>query len=128
MYDTGMIIYDSVLDKIVTKQLPFTFNEGDIIVFACRTIPVPMNIANREQLESTLKANKVRIFTNVHSSGHASKEDIRDLINITKPKHLIPSQGEPAMETSVAKMAETENYVMGKTLHLLSDGQRIRLD
>ena len=58
----------SVLDKIVNKQLPFTFREGDIVVFSCRTIPVPMNIANRNNLENMLKANKVRIFTNVHAS------------------------------------------------------------
>lgn len=117
----------SVLDKIVNKQLPFLFREGDIIIFSCRTIPVPMNIANRENLEAMLKANKVRLFTNVHASGHGSKEDIRDFINMVKPKNIIPSQGDLAMETSVAKLAEEFGYIIGKNIHLLTDGQRIKL-
>lgn len=116
----------SVLDKIVNKQLPFTFRERDVIIFSCRTIPVPMNIASRAQLEGMLKSNKVRIFTNVHVSGHGAFEDIRDLINMVKPKHLIPSQGEIAMETAVAKLGESLGYKIGKSIHILTDGQRIK--
>ncbi|MBS3168390.1 RNase J family beta-CASP ribonuclease [Candidatus Woesearchaeota archaeon] len=116
----------SVLDKIVNKQLPFNFDEGDIVVFSCRTIPVSMNIANREQLESILKANKVRMFKDVHSSGHASREDIRDFIQMLKPKHILPSQGNLEMETAVAKLAEEMGYTLKENIHLLSDGQRIK--
>ena len=116
----------SVLDKIVNKQLPFNFREGDIIVFSCRTIPVPMNIANRDNLENSLKSAKVRIFTNVHSSGHASLEDIRDFITMVKPMHIIPSQGNMAMESSVAKMAEGLGYKLGENIHIVSDGQRLK--
>ncbi|MBI2148573.1 RNase J family beta-CASP ribonuclease [Candidatus Woesearchaeota archaeon] len=116
----------SVLDKIVNKQLPFSFKEGDIVVFSCRTIPVPMNIANRDNLENALKLNKVRIFTNVHSSGHAGLEDIRDFITMVKPKNIIPSQGTRSMEDSVAKMAEGLGYKLGENIHLVSDGQRLK--
>ncbi len=116
----------SVLDKIVNKLLPFNFNEGDLIVFSCRTIPVPMNIANRNLLEAMLKTHKVRIFTDVHSSGHGGKEDIRDFINMVKPKAIIPSQGTIAMEISIAKMAEEMGYSLKENIHLLSDGQRIK--
>jgi len=117
----------SVLDKILTKQLPFHFKEGDVLVFSCRTIPVPMNIANRDNLENLLRAHKVRIFTNVHASGHGSKEDIRELMLMVKPKHIIPSQGDISSEMSVAKLAEELGYKIGETVHLLSDGQRIKL-
>ncbi len=116
----------SVLDKIVNNQLPFNFHEGDIVVFSCRTIPVPLNIANRDKLESQLKEHKVRMFMGVHSSGHAAAEDLRELIMLTKPKHLIPSQGDLKAETSLAKIAEECGYKIGVTVHILNDGQRIK--
>lgn len=116
----------SVLDKIVNNQLPFNFQEGDIVVFSCRTIPVPLNIANRDKLESQLKEHKVRMFMGVHASGHAAAEDLRELIMLTKPKHLIPSQGDLKAETSLAKIAEECGYKIGDTVHILNDGQRIK--
>jgi len=73
-----------------------------------------------------LKSAKVRIFTNVHSSGHASLEDIRDFITMVKPMHIIPSQGNMAMESSVAKMAEGLGYKLGENIHIVSDGQRLK--
>ncbi len=117
----------SVLDKILNKQLPFTFKEEDIVIFSCRTIPVPMNIANRENIENVLKLNKVRIFKNIHASGHAAIEDTKDFISMVKPKNIIPSQGDIAMETAVAKLAEDMGYVIGKNIHLLKDGQRLNI-
>ena len=116
----------SVLDKIVTKQLPFIFREGDFVLFSCRTIPVPSNIINRANLENMLKLHKVKIFTDLHASGHASKEDIREFFNMVKPKNIIPSQGNSEMENSVAKLAEELGYKLGKNIHLVTDGQRLK--
>jgi len=115
----------SVLDKIVTKQLPFTFKEGDVVIFSCRTIPVPMNVAHREALESVLKSDKVRIFKDIHASGHASREDLREFFTLVKPKHIILSQGSLASETAVAKLAEDSGYKIGTTVHLVRDGQKL---
>ena len=118
---------NSVLDKIVNKQLPFSFQDGDIIIFSCRTIPVPMNIANRDNLENMLKVHKVRIFKDIHSSGHGAKEDIREFISMVKPKIIIPSQGDLNMETSVAKLCEDLGYSIGANVHLLTDGKRLKI-
>ncbi len=117
----------SVLDKIINKQLPFTFREGDIVIFSCRTIPVPMNIANRENLEAMLKNYKVRMFKNLHASGHGSIEDIRDFISMVKPKNIMPSQGDLQQKTAVAKLSEEMKYIIGKNVHLLKDGQRLKI-
>ncbi len=116
----------SVLDKIVNNQLPFDFHEGDIVVFSCRTIPVSINIANREKLEGQLREHKVRMFMGVHASGHAAAEDLRELIMLTKPKHIIPSQGDLRAETSLANIAEECGYKMGESVHILNDGNRIK--
>ena len=117
----------SVLDKIVHGLLPFTFKAGDVVIFACRTIPEETNIIQREKLESILKAAKVRIFTDVHSSGHASKEDLKNLLLMVKPKVVIPSQGDLNMENAFADMAKTVGYKKGSTLKFLNDGERLKL-
>lgn len=117
----------SVLDKIVNKQLPFTFREGDIVIFSCRTIPVPMNIANRDNLEKMLKTYKVRMFKDIHASGHGAIEEIRDFISMVKPKNIIPSQGDLTMETAVAKLAEDMGYKIGENIHIITDGKRLKI-
>ncbi len=58
----------SVLDRIVNKEYSFKFIPEDHVIFSCRTIPQEINMANRKALESKLKENKVRIFTNIHVS------------------------------------------------------------
>ena len=111
----------SVLDKIVDKQLPFYFKSEDIVVFACRTIPTEVNIKQRAVLEGKLKDSGVKMFFNIHSSGHASKEDLKDFIKIVKPKNLIPSQGEPAKEEILVKEAEALGLKKAN-IHLVKDG------
>ena len=118
----------SILDKIVNKQLPFIFKEGDLVIFSCSVIPQPINRANRERLEKILDVNRVKIYRDIHSSGHASAEDLRDIIKLLKPKHLIPSQGESFQLDALVKISEEEGYKLNKNVHLLKDGERLILN
>ncbi len=117
----------SILDKIINKQLPFTFREGDRVMFSCSVIPTPVNKANRERLEKLLELNKVKIYRDLHSSGHGFSEDIKDFIKMVKPKHFIPSQGEEIQLNAALKLAESLDYKLGYNLHLLKNGERLRL-
>ncbi|MBI5392036.1 RNase J family beta-CASP ribonuclease [Candidatus Woesearchaeota archaeon] len=115
----------SILDKILSEELPFNFGEEDHVVFSCKTIPAAINIANREALEARLKKRKVRIFTEIHVSGHAGREDLRDFINMTKPKHIIPAHGDASMKEALGSLAEEMNYKIGTNVFLMSDGQKV---
>ena len=84
----------ATLSKIADKVLPFKLYSEDHIIFSCTIIPSPTNIANREMLENKLKKHGVRIFKDIHVSGHAAREDLRDLINLVQPKNLIPAHGD----------------------------------
>lgn len=117
----------STLSKMVQNQTPFAFEQDDHVVFSCKVIPTSTNIANRNVLENDLHEYGVRIFRDVHVSGHACREDLRDLINMTKPKHVIPAHGEPSMTTALAELAEEMGYKQGQTVHHLFDSQRLRL-
>ncbi len=118
---------NSILDKMVRKKLPFNFTEGDHIIFSCKTIPDPLNIANREVLESRLRKYKVRIFTDVHVSGHASSEDLRNLIDMVKPKHVIPSHGDNTKLNALSDIAKDCGYKLGKNIHIMYNGKRIKI-
>ncbi len=46
----------------------------------------------------------------VHVSGHASQEDLRDMIRLTNPAHIIPTHGEQRHLALYADLAASEGY------------------
>ncbi len=117
----------SILNELANDSLPLKFREGDNVIFSSRTIPVPINIRNREKLESTLKKKKVRIFKEIHVSGHASREDFRDLIDMLKPEHIFPSHGPEELQKNLADLAKEMGYSLGKNVHLSKNGERFEI-
>ena len=117
----------SVLDRIARHQLPLRLNPNDHVIFSSKTIPTPINEENKQQLERRLKKHHVRIFDNVHTSGHGGREDLRDLINLLKPEHIIPSHGDVRKLTAGASLAIEMGYKLNKSVHILQNGQMLNL-
>ncbi|MBU0628192.1 MAG: RNase J family beta-CASP ribonuclease [Nanoarchaeota archaeon] len=115
----------STLSKIVTGKIPFKFNQEDHVIFSCTVIPSEINIRNRAELEKGLRAHGVRIFRDIHTSGHASKEDLRDLLNLVNPENIIPAHGDDEMKQSLVDLAIEKGYKKGKTVHLIHDGDKL---
>ena len=67
------------------------------------------------------------MFKDIHQSGHAAREDLRDIINWLKPKNIIPSHGNKEMKDALAELAVEMGYKVGKNIFLVNDGQKIRL-
>jgi ribonuclease J len=82
----------AVLGKLVNKHW-LKFHAGDHVIFSSAIIPVEQNFINREKLEKELSKRKVRIFRDVHVSGHAGREDLRDLVELVKPEFILPAHG-----------------------------------
>ena len=117
----------AVLSRMVDRSIPFNFYPGDTVIFSCRTIPTKLNIDNRAYLEKNLSKLGVRIFKDVHVSGHDSKEDIRDLIEMTKPEHLIPSHAPDGLKEGMVKLGVEMGYKKGKTIHVMHNKQRVAI-
>jgi ribonuclease J len=117
----------STLARMVKGDLKFSFKPEDHVIFSCTIIPTETNIENRRQLEARLHTLGVRVFRDIHVSGHAAKEDLRDLLNMVKPGHLIPAHGDKGMKLSLASLAMEKGYRMGKNIHLLADGDVLDL-
>ena len=117
----------SILDRLSRKKLPFDIGKDDQIIFSSQTIPTPITQENREQLGRRLKRTQVRIFDKVHVSGHGGKEDIRDLIKLTNPEHIIPSHGDLRKREAGAQLAQEMGYKMNKTVHLLDNWKSVEI-
>ena len=117
----------SIMDRLSRNKLPFSFNPSDNIIFSSKTIPAPQNIENKEQLNKRLKKSGVRIFDDIHVSGHAGREDLRDLISLINPEHIIPAHGSPEQLAPMEELAEELGYKPHKEIHLLRNGQKIKL-
>ncbi|MDD5112052.1 MAG: MBL fold metallo-hydrolase RNA specificity domain-containing protein [Candidatus Altiarchaeota archaeon] len=118
---------ESVLVRMIENKFRFRFEKRDSLVFCASTIPVPLNIANRSVLESKLQSKGVRIFRDVHVSGHASKEDHRRLLDMLKPEHIVPCHGSLDQRSAWAALASEEGYELNKNVHLINNGQSITL-
>ncbi len=117
---------NSVLDRIVKGSLPFQFRDGDNIIFSSSVIPVPANILAREKLDKKLRKIGVRIQTNVHVHGHGSREDMRELLEMIKPQHVIPAHGTLQEETPFIDLASEFGYKFRETSHLSSNGEVLK--
>jgi len=117
----------SILDRLSRKMLPFEFNQNDNVVFSSKTIPVPVNIANKENLNKKLRKVGARLFDDVHVSGHGGREDLRDLISIVNPENIIPSHGSTQQLTPMIELAREMGFKSGKECHLMQDGQVLKL-
>ena len=115
----------SVLHKIAKGDFKFNLYPADNIVFSSRTIPTPTNIANRDALENDLKLSGVRVFKDIHQSGHAAKEDLRDFINMVKPKNIIPAHGTKEMKDALAELGVEMGYKIGKNIFLVKNGNKV---
>ena len=111
----------SILSRIVRGELDFKFEQGDILIFSCTVIPVEINLQNREKLERGLAKTGVRIFKDVHVSGHGARGDHWDLLQMVKPANLMPIHAEPAKARMLADLAEQLGF---KKTHVVTDGQR----
>jgi ribonuclease J len=87
----------SILGRLARgTQRQFDIRKGDTVVLSSKTIP-----GNEEAVFSTINdlfrrgANVIyEEIAPVHVSGHGSQEDMKLMINLTKPKYYIPAYGE----------------------------------
>jgi len=118
----------AVLSRMATNKTPYRFEKHDQVIFSADVIPNPMNSAQRYMLEARLALMGVRIFKGAHVSGHAAKEDHRDMLRWVNPEHVIPSHGDFNLTATYAKLAEEEGYRLGEDVHLLRNGQSLKFE
>lgn len=117
----------SILERLSRAQLPLRIGKEDNVIFSSSVIPTPVNIEQFAKMESRLKKNKPRIFRDAHVSGHAGREDLRDIMRIINPQHVIPSHGGLDKTKPMADLVKELGYSLGKQCHLMEDGGLLKL-
>ncbi len=117
----------SILDRISKGNTPFSFHNGDNIIFSSSVIPTEVNIQSRKILDERLEKMGVILHKNVHVHGHGSKESKIKLINLVKPKIIIPAHGDKKQEKDLICVADEMGYKLGKTSYLISNGSTLRI-
>ncbi|MCK5149292.1 RNase J family beta-CASP ribonuclease [Candidatus Pacearchaeota archaeon] len=117
----------SILDRIADGATPFKFHKGDNLVFSSSIIPVTANINARDKLDKKLRKQGVRLQTDIHVSGHAGREDLRDLIEMLKPKQIFPSHGNLEDVVAMVDLAKEMGYKFHENVHLSSNGKLIKV-
>ena len=116
----------SIMDRLSRGVMPFKFRSRDNVVFSSKTIPTPVNVENRNQMDKRLKKFGVRIFDNIHVSGHAGREDLRDLITLIRPTNIIPAHGSVEQLMPMISLAKEMGY-KPSNCHSLRNGQKLKL-
>ena len=116
----------SVLSKMINKTLPFSFTPQDNVIFSNSVIPVSPNIENRHKVEQKLETKGVRIFRDVHVSGHSCREDLRELITTLNPEHIIPSHAHKPLVEPMVELGKQMGYSKNQ-VHLMHNGKKILL-
>ena len=102
---------------------------GDTILLSSHTIPGNEETVNRivNRLFHLGADVLYEDIKKVHVSGHASREEMKLLINMVKPKYLIPVHGELKHLTQHARLAR-ELGILDKNVAVIENGTPVEID
>ena len=104
----------------------FDVRKGDTIVLSSQVIPGNEELVYRT-INNLFRRGADVIYesiADVHVSGHASQEEMKLLLHLVRPKHLIPIHGELRMLKHHAKLAE-EVGIPKENICVVENGQII---
>ena len=119
---------NSALTRIANgEHRDVKLRENDVIVFS--SDPIPGNETSVYELVDTLTRRGVRVIyspvvRDFHVSGHASLDELEQLIKLVKPKNLIPIGGQYRHMFAYKKLAEKLGY-RKNNIFLVEDGQEM---
>jgi len=103
--------------------------KGDLVILSSKFIP------GNERAITTVINNLCRLgaeviyeqVADIHVSGHACQEELKLLLNLTRPRYFIPIHGEMRHLIGHAKLARSLGMPENRVL-LATDGDQVRFD
>ena len=87
----------SALARIAADEHPMVqLHDGDTVIISAK--PIPGNEEAVHRTVNNLYRRGARVFNasnhNVHASGHASREELKLMLTLTRPRYFVPVHGE----------------------------------
>jgi len=101
----------------------FEVGPGDLVIFSSRVIPGNERVIGRV-INALLRRGAEVLWEDVafvHVSGHASQEDLEDMLRLTRPRYFVPVHGEYRHLLQHARLAERMG-VPASRIFLIEDG------
>ena len=119
----------SALTRMAFNDHPqVELHEGDTVVISAKAIP-----GNERSVTATidrlLKVGATVIYgerSGIHVSGHAAQEDLKMMLNLTKPRFLVPVHGEYRMQYLHAELAR-QSGIPDEDIFILENGDVLEL-
>ncbi len=106
-----------------------TIKKGDTVMLSSSIIPgnekaIDLTINNLYRIGAEVITNKE---LDIHSSGHGSREEIKHVLNILKPKYLIPMHGDYRRFVEMGKLAVTTG-IKEENVLIIENGQVVEFN
>ncbi len=101
---------------------------GDLVIFSSRVIPGNERVIGRA-INALLRRGAEVLWEDVafvHVSGHASEDDLKDMLALTRPRYFLPVHGEYRHLLQHARLAESVG-IPGDRIFLIEDGLGLEL-
>ncbi len=120
----------AVLMKIANREYKFLqLKKGDTVIFSSSVIPG--NERTVQFLKDEFYRQGAKVFhyqmMDIHASGHAYQQELKQMIRIMKPKFFLPIHGQYSMLVRHAELAELEG-ISRKNIVVAENGQVITLN
>jgi ribonuclease J len=121
----------SAMTRMATDQHKnISIGEGDLVVLSARNIPGNEPAISR--LISHCYKRGARVIDSslarIHCSGHGSQDDLKILIEATRPRFLVPIHGEYRQLYRHKEWAETLGVVGPRSILVIENGDVLALD
>lgn len=119
----------SVLSRLAFgNHAKIALHPGDTVILSSN--PIPGNEEAVNTVVNRLYEIGVDVFYpptyKVHASGHASQEELKQVLSLSKPKYFLPWHGEPRHQINHARLAQAMPHPPKRTL-IAKNGDVIRL-
>ena len=106
----------------------FEVGPGDLVIFSSRIIPGNERVLGR-LINALLRRGAEVLWEDVafvHVSGHASQEDLEEMLRLTRPRYFVPVHGEYRHLLQHARLADRMG-IPASRIFLLEDGLGLEL-
>jgi len=120
----------AILMRIALKEHPFIrLRPGDTVILSSSVIPG--NERTVQILKDGILRQKTKVFhykmMDIHAGGHAQQAELKEMIEIMKPKFFLPIHGQYSMLVSHSELAK-EVGLPEKNIVVAENGQIVNLN